>query len=330
MLAAVALAAALAATGAGASIGGAAAPVEPGVVDVTARLGYQGVETIGTGMVVTPSGEVLTNNHVIRGATSISVSDADTGRTYPATVVGYDPAVDVAVLELKGASELPTVPFGSSAKARVGDAVTAIGNAGGNGGAPVSASGKIDGLGRSITAIDESGSPEHLTGLIEMTAPLQPGDSGGPVADAAGEVIGMNTAGSGHFAFQHTSNDGFAIPIDRALSIANQIEHGRSSATVHVGPTAFLGVNTASPQSATGRAIGALITGVLPGTPAARAGLVRGDIVVSVDGRTIASPAALTSRLLARSPGATAALVWVDQSGKVHRASVQLANGPPQ
>ena len=305
------------------------AVVERGVVDVTAHLGYQRLDTIGTGMVVTPSGEVLTNNHVIRGATSIQVSDAASGRTYSATVVGYDLGVDVAVLELKHASGLATVSIGSSSKARVGDAVTVIGNAGGNA-RQSRVSGKIDALDRSVTAIDESGNAEHLRGLIEMTAPLQPGDSGGPVVDGARQVIGMNTAGSGHFGSQRVNNDGFAIPIDRAISIANQIEQGHSSANVHVGPTAFLGVNTASPRSDTGRAIGALVTGVLPGTPAARAGLVRGDIVVAVDGHTIESPSALTSRVITGPPGATVALLWVDQAGEVHRARVQLAGGPPQ
>ena len=305
--------------------------VEPGVVDVIASLGYQRLDTLGTGMVVDGSGEVLTNNHVIRGATSIRVTNLADGRTYPAAVVGYDVSADVAVLKLEHAPGLQAIPIGRSATAKPGDAVTAIGNAGGDGGAPKRTTGKIVALDQSISALDDSGNLEQLAGLIEMSAPLTPGDSGGPLVDGAGKVIGMDTAGSPHFAFRQSSNDGFAIPIDRVRAIASRIEQGRSSPAIHVGKTAFIGVDIESPGHEAGsRAVGALVTGILPGAPAGRAGIVPGDIIYAVQGRTIAAPSALTSTVSSLAPGAVVRLAWIDRKGKTHRANVRLANGPPQ
>ncbi len=323
-LAAVALQ--LPVTGAAAS-----GPPEAGIVDVTASLGYQGLDTLGTGMVADRAGEVLTNNHVIRGATSIRVADLDNGRTYAAAVVGYDVSADVAVLRLEHASGVEPVAIGKSSQAKAGDAVTTIGNAGGNGGTPARTSGKVVALDQSITALGDGGEFERLSGLIEVSAPLTPGDSGGPLIDAGGEVIGMDTAGSGHFRFQQAGNDGFAIPINRVLSIATQIERGHSSATVHVGKTAFIGVDIESPGHQAGaREVGALVTSVLPGAPASRAGIVSGDIIYAIEGRTVASPQALTDTLSKMSPGATVRLEWIDPAGKSHRVSVRLENGPPQ
>ena len=289
-------------------VSGAAAsgPPEPGIVDVTASLGFQGLDTLGTGMVIDRSGEVVTNNHVIRGETSIRVADLDNGRTYSAGVVGYDVSADVAVLRLEHASGLQPVTIGDSSQAKAGEAVTTIGNAGGNGGTPARTSGEVVALDQSITALDDNGNLEQLSGLIEVSAPLKPGDSGGALVDAAGQVIGMDTAGSGQFRFQQSSNDGFAIPINRALSIARQIEQGRPSATVHVGKTAFIGVDIESPAHRAGaRALGALVTSVLPGAPASRAGIVPGDIIYAIEGRTVASPEALTGKLSNMRPGAT-------------------------
>ena len=310
---------------------GASGLLEPGIVDVTANLGYQGLATIGTGMVVDRAGEVLTNNHVIRGATSIRVSDLDNGTTYSAGVVGYDVSADVAVLRLEHASALQPVTLGNSANAKAGDSVTTIGNAGGNGGTPARTSGEVVALDQSITALDDNGNLEQLSGLIEVSAPLKPGDSGGPLLDAGGQVIGMDTAGSGHFRFQQAGNDGFAIPINRALSIAHQIELGHASATVHVGRTAFIGVDIESPgHSAGAREVGALVTSVLAGAPASRAGIAPGDIIYAVEGRTIASPEALTEKLSNMSPGAAVRIAWIDPGGKSHRVIVRLENGPPQ
>src|SRR5215471_7575223 len=229
-----------------------AAKVDPGLVDVVTTVGYQGGKAAGTGMVLTSTGEVLTNNHVIDGATSIKATDVGNGRTYTAKVVGYDKTRDVAVLQLQNASGLQTVTLGSTGP-QAGQKVIALGNALGKGGTPSVVSGRITGLGQSITASDEgAGDAERLTGMIGHNAPIQPGDSGGPLVNTEGEVIGMNTAASASSGTGSPSQSGqaqtatqaFAIPITRASSIADQIEAGTSSSSVHIGATAFLGVET--------------------------------------------------------------------------------------
>ena len=232
-----------------------AARVDPGLVDVVSTLGYQGGAAAGTGMVLTSTGEVLTNNHVIDGATSIKAIDVGNGRTYTAKVVGYDKSHDVAVLQLEGASGLQTVTFSSSSP-QTGQKVVALGNAGGKGGTPSVATGTVTGLNQSITASDESaGTAEQLTGLIGHNAGIQPGDSGGPLVNTYGQVIGMDTAASSSAStVGYQPQDGqapaqtqaFAIPITEASSIASQIEAGTPSASGHIGGTAFLGVETSS------------------------------------------------------------------------------------
>ena len=232
-----------------------ASKVDPGLVDVVSTLGYQDGEAAGTGMVLTSTGEVLTNNHVIDGATSIKATDVGNGRTYTARVVGYDKAHDVAVLQLERASGLQTVTL-SSGSPQIGQRVVALGNAGGKGGTPSVATGKVNGLDQSITASDESsGTAEQLTGLIGTNANIQPGDSGGPLVNADGQVIGMDTAASTSPATASSQSQpgqapaqtqAFAIPVTEAGSIASQIEAGTPSSTTHLGGTAFLGVETSS------------------------------------------------------------------------------------
>ena len=174
-----------------------AARVSPGLVDVVSTLGDQNAEAAGTGMVLTSTGEVLTNNHVIDGATSISVTDIGNGKTYTATVVGYDKTKDIAVLQLQNASGLQTVNLGDSSTVTVGQNVVAIGNAEGKGGTPSVVTGSVTALNQSITASDEgSGNSEQLSGLIQTNAPIQPGDSGGPLVNSAGQVVGIDTAAS--------------------------------------------------------------------------------------------------------------------------------------
>jgi S1-C subfamily serine protease len=305
---------------------GAHTALTTGVVDVTTTLGYENGEAAGTGMVLTASGEILTNNHVVRGATDMRVIDPSTGHSYLATVVGYSVSNDVAVLQLTGASHLHTVALGNSALAKVGQPVTAVGNAGGVGGTPASATGKVSGIGRSITASDGSTS-EQLVGLIQTDAALQPGDSGGPLLNAAGRVIGMDTAASASFAFQSSSR-GFAIPINRALALAKQIEAGTASATVHIGSTPFLGVSV---TAATGAGpAGAVVIGVVPGSPADLAGIVVGDTINAVDGQPVASYDTLGTMLLVYNAGATVTLQWIDTTGATQSAAVQTTAGPPQ
>jgi S1-C subfamily serine protease len=327
--------------GAGVALAGrSAAPIGQGIVVIDTNLAYQDAAAAGTGIVLTSSGEVLTNNHVINGATTVKVVIPSTGRSYTAHVVGYSKTADVALLQLQKASNLKTLALGNSAALSVGQAVRAVGNAGGTGSFS-SASGTITGLGKSITANDDSGGSEALTGLVETNAGVVPGDSGGPLLDSAGRVVAMDTAGSTGSGYQMVDQtDAYAIPIGKALTVVKQIESGKSSATVHIGATAFLGVQVESAASAGGYGgypgdgyggtSGALIAGVVSGGPAASAGLVPGDVITAVDGRTIASPSAISPIVLTLKPGAKVTVTYTDEGGASQTATVTLGSGPPQ
>jgi S1-C subfamily serine protease len=318
------LAAALAvgAIGAGVALARtASAPIGTGVVVINTRL-YQAGAAAGTGMVLTSSGEVLTNNHVIRGATSIRVVIPSTKRVYTARVVGYDVADDVAVLRAVGASHLKTVSTAASVKLRIGQAVRAVGNANGNG-RLLSVRGSITGLRRSIVVSDDAEGTERLAGLIETNTSLQPGDSGGPLLNAAGKVIGMDTAASARLI--STAADSYAIPIAKPLSVVKQIVAGHGTSRVHVGATAFLGI-----QVQGGGAGGLVVAGVVPGGPAESAGLEAGDVITSINGRAVTTPKPLTSFLLTKKPGDTVTIGYMDPLGAGRTASVTLGGGPPQ
>ncbi|MGA8208275.1 MAG: trypsin-like peptidase domain-containing protein, partial [Candidatus Dormiibacterota bacterium] len=213
------------------------AKVDPGVVDITAVDGYQNATSAGTGMILTSNGEVLTNNHVIDGATSITAQVDGVGTKYTAKVVGYDVTQDVALLQLQNASGLATISAGNSSRVSVGEAVVAIGNALDLPGKPTVTSGAITGLDRSITASDEgNANSENLTGLLQSDASLCPGNSGGPLANSAGQVIAMNTAAENNSSSGDScSTVAFSIPINEALSIASQIQQGDASTTIHIG-----------------------------------------------------------------------------------------------
>jgi S1-C subfamily serine protease len=325
-LAAIAVVAgvALALTGSGAS------PIGTGAVVIDTTLGYQGGSAAGTGMVLTSSGEVLTNNHVISGATSIKIVVPGTNHTYTANVLGYDVTDDVAVLQAAGASNLKTVATAASSTVTVGDAVTAVGNADGTG-TLTSATGTITGVQQSIAVSNDQGGTENLSGLIETDANLQPGDSAGPLFNSAGKVIGMDTAASTGFAFRSTATEGYAIPISKALSIANQIESGQASTSVRVGSTPFLGIEV-QPTVAPGgvSSAGALVAGVVPGGPAASAGLSAGDVITAIDGQAVTSSTSLPTVLLTKQPGSKVTITYTDQSGASRSVSVTLASGPAQ
>ena len=309
-----------------------AARVDPGLVDVTATLGYQQLISSGTGMVLTPLGRVVTNNHVIEGATSVTVTDVGNHRTYTASVVGYDQGQDIAVLQLAAASGLKTVPLSTSSAVTAGEKVLALGNAQGHGGTPAAATGTITALGQSITATDQAaGISEQLTGLIQTDVPLQPGDSGGPLVSPAGQVIGMNTAASAQFQISSGTARAFAIPASRAAPIAAAIAAGQASAAVHIGATAFLGVQVVSygvPVPGNPAIAGAGVAGITPGTPGAGSGLVPGDVIVSIGGHAVTSAMSLRSVIDAYRPGDTASLSWVDQDGQAHTATIVFTAGP--
>jgi S1-C subfamily serine protease len=335
----LAAAAALAALAAGLSFAfvghasGATRPAKPkllptaGIVDVTTNLAYQGGAAAGTGMVLTPTGDVLTNNHVIRGASTVRVIVPSTGKSYPATVIGYSVTSDVALLHLKGATNLRTITVGNVAALKIGQLVTAVGNAGGIGGAPSIVRGKVTALGKTIVASDESGLSEQLTGLIQSSAPIRPGDSGGALLNAVGRVVGMNTAGSTDFFFRSGggATHAYAIPINRVVTLAKQIRAGRESGAVHVGSTPFLGVSVSTGGS------GLLVQSVVPGSPAEQAGLTTGDTITTADGEAVTTYNALTNVMLRHHAGDVVTLEWVSGiTGATQSANVQTAVGPPQ
>jgi S1-C subfamily serine protease len=289
---------------------------QAGIVEIDTVLQYQNAAAAGTGMVLTSSGEILTNNHVVDGATSIKVTIASTGTTYTATVVGTDPTDDVAVLQLSGASGLQTAKL-STSTATVGEAVTGVGNAGGTG-TLTAATGSVTALDQTITASDDNGgNAEQLSGLIETDAAIQAGDSGGPLYGASGTVIGMDTAASSGNAAQ-----GYAIPIANAEAIAKQIESGVDNSTIHQGLPAFLGVSV---QDTTG---GAGIAGVVSGGPADDAGITAGDVVTAVGGTTVSSAADLSSALEGYHPGDRVSITWTTTSGTSQTVTVTLTTGP--
>ena len=321
--------------------------VDPALVDIVSTNSTTGSVAAGTGIVLTSNGEILTNNHVIRGATSLKVTDVGNGKTYAATVVGYDASDDVAVIQLQNASGLTTASLGDSSSVQTGDAVTALGNAGGKGGTPSVASGSVTDLNQSITASDEgSGVSEQLTGLIQTNADIQPGDSGGALVNSHGQVIGMNTAASSGFQFQSQSQgsqeQAYAIPIDSALTIAKQIESGNGSSTIHIGETAFLGIETTGSSSGSGSdgfggfggdgssssGAGVTIAGALSGSPAADAGLAEGDTITAVGGQSVSSATDIQQVLVKYHPGDKISVEWTDQSGQSQSATVTLTSGP--
>jgi S1-C subfamily serine protease len=312
-----------------------AAPIGTGVVVINTNLAYQGGKAAGTGMVLTSSGEMLTNNHVIRGATSIRVVVPGTGHSYAARVVGYDLSADVAVLQATNATNLKAITTDNSSTLKVGQSVTAIGNAGGTG-SLTSSTGTVTALGRSITVSDDQGGSESLAGLVETNASLQPGDSGGPLVDTAGGAIGMDTAAESYGVSANAgapSTHGYAIPINKAVAVAKQIQSRKASTAVHVGSTAFLGVEvvtlrSAGPGGSAGS--GAAIAEVTRGGPAAAAGLVAGDTITAIGGRHVSTPTALGVLILTKKPHVRVSVGYTDQSGVSHTVSVTLGSGPPQ
>jgi S1-C subfamily serine protease len=359
--------------------------IDPGLVDVTSTLGYAQETAKGTGIVLTANGEILTNNHVINGATSVSVTDIGNGKTYKATVVGYDDSKDVAVLQLTGASGLTVASIGDSSTVGVGNSVVALGNAEGLDGTPSVAPGSVTALNQSITATDEgSGVSEQLTGLIETNAGIQPGDSGGPLVNSHGQVVGMDTAAMTNYSFgggngapvqgggfggsgggfggfggsgsgsgssgssgssgasgssgsssSGTTTQGYAIPIDTALSIvpidtalsiAKQIEAGDGSSTVHIGPTAFMGVEIAPATGQTSS--GVELAGAQQGTPAAQAGLTEGDVITALNGTAVTSGTQISEALVPLHPGNKLSVTWIGTSGQSHTTTLTLGTGP--
>jgi len=307
-----------------------AAQVEPGLVQITTRVDFQGVVGNGTGIVLTPDGLVLTNRHVVQGANSITAISLGTGQSYDADVLGYDRDDDIALLQLRGASGLPVAPLGDSNSLAPGQPVLTLGNANGTGNPLTRETGSVTSLSQTIDAEDElTGTSTSLGGLIESSTNLRSGDSGGALVNDAGQVVGMNAAATLNFKMNGESSPGgkgFAIPINRALDIANQIRSNARSNIVHIGPSAMLGIGIRSGNKPSGS--GLPVHSVLRGGPADLGGLQPGDIITSIDNSPVTTANALTDILDQRYPGDVVELAWIDGAGVDRAAKITLAPGP--
>jgi serine protease Do len=280
------------------------AAVGPSVVSVQTRLLGLGTflqavpqEGAGSGFVLSSDGVIVTNNHVVDGATTITVTLAD-GRKLGARVLGRDANSDLAVLKVD-ATALPAVRIGRSDALVVGDSVVAIGNALALDGGPTVTQGIVSALDRTISAGDQGGQgTETLRHVLQTDAAINPGNSGGPLLNAAGEVIGINTAVAGD-----AQNIGFALAIDKALPIINTLKTGQAP------EQPFLGLATVTLTPAIQRQLGldlskgAVVASVTPGSGAELAGLAQGDVITKVGGREVQSADDVSAAVAGRKPG---------------------------
>ena len=308
--------------------------VDPAIVDIDTVVQTPAgpTDVAGTGMVLTSSGDIVTNNHVVKGATTIKVIMPTEHRSFVAHFVGSDPGADVAVIRIVGVSGLPTVRLASDARVSVGERILAIGNALGLDGLPSVTDGTVAGIARSINATSETGMDlEHLHDMIETDAPIAPGSSGGPIVDRRGRVIGMNTAASPTGTGIGALSDvpvAFAIPAQRVERIARQILAGIAGNGVELGRPAYLGIEGTTVSLITGsEPSGVNIIQVEPDTPASRAGLEPGDVILRFDGQPTPTMADLSNLIGHQQPGADVSLL-VEEGGSPHSLNVSLVAGP--
>lgn len=301
-----------------------AAAVEPELVNVNVSIRPSGMGAAGSGIVLSAAGEILTSHHVVKGADTITVGDLGNGEHYPATVLGYDSEEDIALLSLPSAAALQVARIGSSAGVRVGDQVLAIGNAGGTG-SPTATPGVVTALDASIVARDTADlTRKALIGMIEVAAPVVAGQSGGALVDRSGAVVGVITAASGDSTRRDGQGSGYAVPIDRALTVVRRIRSGVATDTVHIGPTATLGVLVSDAHPT-----GARVDVAIYGQPAFGAGVTSGEIIVALDGQEVNSAQTLKAALNQRKPRDVVRLDLLEPGGAHRRLAVTLASGPP-
>jgi S1-C subfamily serine protease len=311
-----------------------AAKVSPAIVDVNTTIGSS--QAAGSGMIISSDGEILTNNHVVSGSTSITVTLQGRSQTYTAHVVGVDISQDIAVIQIdESVSGLPTVTFANSSSLQVGDSVVALGNALGQGGAPHATQGQITALDQTITASEGPGSAETLSGMIESDAVIYPGDSGGALINTSGQVVGMITAGEAQGFRSAASDTGYAIASNTAVGIVNRVRAHEQAADLTYGQVGYLGVAVQTLDSISAAQLGlnvssgALVTAApQSGTPAASAGITRGSVITNVGGASVTSSESLGTAVRSHKPGDSVSVRWVNASG-THTATVSLAGVNP-
>jgi putative serine protease PepD len=269
--------------------------------------------------VLTADGDVLTNNHVVAGATGAITVTLSDGSQHAATVVGTSPSYDLAVLKLQGVSGLTPATLGSSADLQVGQEVVAIGSPQGLEGTVTS--GIISALDRTVAVQTEDGSAVVYNG-VQTDASINPGNSGGPLVDLQGHVVGIDSAeastGASNGAQTGSIGLGFAIPVDQAKRVAQELMSGGTATK----PT--LGV-TGSPTASGGD--GAQLASVVAGSPAAQAGLAAGDVITAVNGQKVQDFADLIARIGAQTPGAQVQLT-VGTGASARAVGVTLGSTP--
>jgi len=311
-----------------------AAAVTPAIVDINTTLGNG--EAAGTGMLISPTGEILTNNHVVSGSVSITVSVEGKSDSYSAHVVAVNVSKDIAVIQIdQSVSGLPTVNFADSSSLKIGDTVITLGNALGQGGPPHVTQGQVTDLNQTITASEGGGNSETLTGLIQSDAVIYEGDSGGALVNSAGQVVGMITAGEAQGFRSAGSDVGYAIPSNTAISVVNQIRAQDHAADLTYGQVGYLGVAVQTlDQFSAGQlglnvSSGALVTSnPAQGTPAAQAGISRGSVITKLGDSAVTSTDTLGTAVRSHRPGDTVSVTWVSTSG-THSANVTLAGVNP-
>lgn len=311
-----------------------AARVGPAIVDINTTLGSS--QAAGTGMLISSTGEILTNNHVVSGSTSITITVEGQSSTFTAHVVGVDVSQDVAVIQIdQSVSGLPTVTFADSSSLQVGDTVVTLGNALGQGGAPHVTQGQVTALNQTITASEGAGSAETLSGMIQSDAVIYQGDSGGALVNTSSQVVGMITAGEAQGFRSAASSTGYAIASNTAVGVANRIRAHEQAADLTYGQVGYLGVAVqsidASGASQLGLNVssGALVSAApLSGTPAASAGITRGSVITKVGGSSVTSADTLGTAVKSHKPGDRVSVTWVNTSGS-HTATVTLGGVNP-
>ncbi|QCU79333.1 PDZ domain-containing protein [Citricoccus sp. SGAir0253] len=290
--------------------------------EVTDAPGVLMVETLlmdgrgtGTGIVLSADGLAITNYHVVEDSSEVTVTIADTGESHTATVLGRDARHDVAVLRIDDARDLETVSIDTSVPA-LGEPSAAVGNGRGQG-YLTAVTGEVTALGESIVA--SSGVPDdyaRLTGLIETSADVVPGYSGGPLVDEDGQVVGITTAASQ--GEDTESVDGYAIPVATALDVVAQVLSGEETDTVSIGVDGALGVVVATEEGA------AVVKEVSPDSSAERLGLRAGDTVRAIDGRAVSSAAELSDLVNDRNVGDVVSVDWTTEDGRERSGEVAL------
>jgi putative serine protease PepD len=299
------------------SVAGAAQKAMPSTVDLRVQLA-QGVAE-GSGVVLTADGNVLTNNHVVSGARTISVTLSD-GSEHPATVVGTAPSYDLAVVKLQGVSGLTPATLGQSSDLQVGQPVVAIGSPQGLTGTVTT--GIVSAFNRTVQVQGEDGSGVVYNGL-QTDTPINPGNSGGPLVNLDGQVIGINSAiATGGGQSNGSIGLGFAIPVDQARRVAQEImQNGTATKPV-------LGVQGGDTSSSADQS-GARIAAVQSGSPAAQAGLAVGDVVTKVGDARVEDFSDLVARIGSYAPGQQVTLT-VGSGGAERTVSVTLGSRPDQ